>query len=68
MTSFGDEAELEMAQRVAEAQIDLTRVRQARHDLIQRALLNPRLISAKQTTEFYVLQRRAFNWTHSRLL
>ena len=65
MTSFGDEAELEMAQRVAEAQIDLTRVRQARHDLIQRALLNPRLISAKQTTEFYVLMARGMELSDS---
>ena len=58
MTAFEDEADLEVAQHVAEAQIDLTRVRQARHDLIQRALLNPRLMSAKQTTEFYVLMVR----------
>ena len=54
---FGDE-HLELAQRIAEAQIDLTRVRQARHRLIQRALQDPTHMSARQAVRFVQLMAR----------
>lgn len=43
LESFNGQGDLELAARIAEAQIDLQRVRQARHAVLKRALSSPSL-------------------------
>jgi hypothetical protein len=50
---------LDLARRVAEAEIDVVRVRRARHDLMAQALANPRYLSSRNLRSRIALLGRA---------
>jgi hypothetical protein len=54
----GKEALLPIARDIAEAQVDLSRVRRLRGELIDRALRNPQFQTAKQSSQFRKLLER----------
>src|SRR4051795_13745744 len=62
----GNEAVLPIARDIAEAQIDLSRVRRLRGELIDRALRDPQFQTAKESVQLLKLLGRLLQTEHGR--